>query len=91
MKTALVKILIEEFPPEEVVEEAVRCAKNFSKWARDEEKKTNISSIKNIFAGEREERDYIRDVHNDTDYMNEDSIMADIDKVDIIKRNYDIK
>jgi hypothetical protein len=83
--------LIEEFPSEQAVEKAVRRAKDFAKWARDDEKKANVSSIKNIFAGEREERDYIKDGHNDTDYMNDDSIMADVDKVDIIKRNYEEK
>lgn len=36
LKTALIKILTEEFPTEESVEEAVRRAKDFSKWARDE-------------------------------------------------------
>lgn len=77
-KSALIRILIEEFPPEEDIEMAVREAKAFSKWAREDERRNNISSIKSVFIGERE------DYHSDND-SNDDSIMADIEKVKVCK------
>jgi hypothetical protein len=78
LKSALIRILIEEFPPEEDIEHAVKEAKGFSKWAREEERRNNISSIKSVFIGERD------DYHSDND-SNEDSIMADIEKVKVVK------
>ena len=38
LKGRLIKILIEEFPAEKDIEDAVTEAKNFSRWARENEK-----------------------------------------------------
>ena len=63
------------------MERAVREVKKFSRWAREEERTNHISSIKNIFVGEREDSIYREDDPN------EDSIMVDIDKVEITRKN----
>ena len=73
----LMKILIEDFPSEEDIEAAILELKAFSKWAREFEHNAHVSSIKNILTGDNE----IFEAMNN----NEDSIMADIQKIPVIK------
>ena len=83
VKKQLLRILVDDFPAESVIEETVRACKKFSRKIREEEKRNNISTIKHIFVGEKED-EYLRN-----DEGNDDSIMADVDRIDIIKRHND--